>query len=1660
MGIRVTLERKEEIIKKFIAFLLIIALTMVDFALIGAEILLGEQASYAVDGTVVGTATNNKNVIFDAYFKDANGTVLTSKEESISNEDMKLYVQVVVINGGYFNGEINIGESNFRLKNEIKSNSINKIDGNTITLNQINSDEVAEIELGIEAIKDDTISSGLLNMTSKIAIKGTYRDSKEKDIDIKATREVQLVLQSPYTENEGMEITSAVITNKVYKINEKEKRVVQVLVESGLEGNRYPIKENKIEVEVPEGVEEVDVIARGKQASNGKEEKEFGKENWTYKEAESKVEIAIKNEEENQTIKWEKSGKDRVVVTYIMKAEANLEGKEIAATSKITMYDTKGTEKAGIVVAKIEGEKDGIITTGIGVEERSIYKGKIYSGEDREYKERTNIYVNSKKTGKDISIEKLASTYEATEGVVEANIEFVSTKINKEEVTRVLGTEGTLKILTLEGTEVVEINGETEADKEGKVTVSYPAGIKGIKIETTEVKGEGTITIESTKKIKADENSREIKRKYTGIKERVTGAEGTIELKETETKVKIEANKTTWSTLTKNDNVQITATLLTNDEKYDLYKNPTINIYLPQEIKDISINGINKMYADEMEIESARFYPSEKRIEIKLKGEQTQFRNDLTEGIKLVIDTDIILEKNQPTKNTVIKTIVTNENRENEVTLEEKEIQISSKKGVLLYESIEGYNNSNDKTETITSETVDAKLEMEAEEKQAKIQASIVNNYDESMTNVILLGKLPNLEKNSTIETDLLSTIKADNQETKVYYSTENTEIDSDKWTENVENINDIKMFKIQMDEVEPGEIVNITYPVLVPGNLEENAIANEELVLNYNYSGQELSTSASIRLASPVQVKANVDEEVAGQTFEEDGLVTNVVAVSANRELQDGEEISNGQTVSYTVKITNYTGKDLNNLKMIADHSNVTYYGEVRENGMYYEEDPSDILVYIRKVQDLENITKTEETLKAGETITYKYEFVPRKDKGNEVTGSIRISADDLEEQTISTITNPIKDAELAIDVLNAYNDNMVLYNEDLIRLQIDVENFTDEDKKDVILKMYTGNMQFSKETFDADSDINGNISYVKQSSSDNNVLDIKLKSLPKNSTTSIALPFIIKCDTENSNISTYCTITTDTETYYSNTFYKDFKKVGANIDAIQVADVESETVKMGDMIVYTAQISNLDETEDINDMIIEHTVTGGNSKIVSAYIENEYGEQQQIEVNSRDTVSSIYNLKAGQTINYVAEVIIEEDQEYNYNFTNPATSNISLNLDNGKIIGLNEISKTIDLEESNQDDEEDDNKEENNDNNNDNQDNENNNYEEEYEDFDDSSYSYSTDDGTNSSTRDSYLGSISGVAWIDNNRNGIKDDNEFINQMTVNLLNSRTGEIIKTTKTNENGEYNFTNLESDTYMVAFMYDNSTYQLTQYKVDNASESENSDVITKENYAITNEINVNGNSIYNIDAGFCKMQIFDLSLQKTISRVTIKTAKDTKVKEYNDQSLVKVEIHRKQIQNAVVQVEYKIKVTNEGELAGYANRIIDYIPKDMVYSPQNGNDWVLSSNNIIYSDALSNTLINPGESKELILIMTKNMNEENTGITINQAEIDSSSNDYNISDKDSIAGNKKDGEDDISTANIIISISTGVGKIILLTLGILIILTSAGFIVYKNKKEV
>lgn len=207
---------------------------------------------------------------------------------------------------------------------------------------------------------------------------------------------------------------------------------------------------------------------------------------------------------------------------------------------------------------------------------------------------------------------------------------------------------------------------------------------------------------------------------------------------------------------------------------------------------------------------------------------------------------------------------------------------------------------------------------------------------------------------------------------------------------------------------------------------------------------------------------------------------------------------------------------------------------------------------------------------------------------------------------------------------------------------------------------------------------------------------------------------------------------------------------------------------------------------------------------------------------------------------------------------------------------------------------------------------------------------------------------------------------------------------------------------------------------------------------------------------------------FDLSLKTWISKISTITQGNTTLMETGNSAdkkdVLKVDVKDEDINSSKIKFEYTIRVTNEGEIAGYASEIIDYIPKGLSFVKEDNPNWTIE-NNIAKTTYLSKEEINPGESKDIKIVLTWSNNGNNVNTQTNLIEISKIENEFDLKDIDSTPGDKVK-EDDIDEASVIISIKTGLNSITTKTL--LIVLTILLIVVivvdnilkrkYKNKK--
>ena len=179
------------------------------------------------------------------------------------------------------------------------------------------------------------------------------------------------------------------------------------------------------------------------------------------------------------------------------------------------------------------------------------------------------------------------------------------------------------------------------------------------------------------------------------------------------------------------------------------------------------------------------------------------------------------------------------------------------------------------------------------------------------------------------------------------------------------------------------------------------------------------------------------------------------------------------------------------------------------------------------------------------------------------------------------------------------------------------------------------------------------------------------------------------------------------------------------------------------------------------------------------------------------------------------------------------------------------------------------------------------------------------------------------------------------------------------------------------------------------------------------------------------------VEYFDLSLLKYVTKAIVTENGKTKTTKTGNTGAStditpKVEIYRKRVKTTIVKFEYTIKVTNEGDIEGYAKELTDYVPEGLKFYSEDNKGWKDEGNNVISTELLKDTLLKPGQSATVKVILRWVNGENNLGLKTNVAEISKDYNEKGVPDRDSTPDNKKPGEDDIDDAPVLLTISTGI----------------------------
>ena len=1327
-------------------------------------------------------------------------------------------------------------------------------------------------------------------------------------------------------------------------------------------------------------------------------------------------------------------------------------------------YEVK--ESLGSIVS-IDSESDKSIKLG-NILSNSLSEENAYK---TNYETKFNIDVSSTEMCENVLIRSNTPEFENEDSTFETSkILFKQVKVSKDNFEKMLGQDGAIQIINENNEVIATLNKNSKVDNNAYVV---DIDTNNICIKTSKPQTEGILSIQTEKEIIKTEYSYEQIKTFSNINEKYTGSilyaenaeskvsdiENKIELEKPETNAELAISRKTLSTIADNNDIKLEVKLNNSSEENDLYKNPRCQLTFPEYINEVNVKNIAIANSEDVfKIASNEIGKDETGrnvLDITLEGTQTKYNsNTLSNGTSIIINCNMKLNLYTPTSNAKIEMKYLNENATkyknevNNVGYAETEVEYKAPVGVVSINRISNYENTGKTLTSVDQGKVTDKIEIFDDAKVATMDIMVMNNNENDCNDIKILGRIPfkgnkdvttGKDLGTTVDTELVSKINEDENNKSgatIYYSdngeaTEDLENVENNWTTNPENLGDIKSYLIVLDsyEMKPGEILKYTYQYKIPANLEHNANIYGSFKTIYNNLNQ-VTNIKEVSTADVVGLTTGVGPQIAVQT------ITNVK-----------NSIKEYEKVKYTITIENTGSEVAENIKVdtkvptgatVATHS--SYNSVESTKGWTLKSDreivttieklnPGDIkkvefFVQANKLPTIEEYYAGEDGFTKNEDGTYsinqsyvdengttKYE-----DKKIDSIPEIKlvcestITAEDLAKEIKTEDSGiTVEKSNLVAEETIETKDSIAAENE-TIESKIQIKNNSNDTMKNIIVsKVLPEGLNYSDSYIRGYEDDGITLKKIKTTNydSDSRTVTWVVDELKPGRTVLLTGDWVVgqlKENTYKDTIATKSNILVNGEQYQAGEV--DITVGRPNLEVSQTSNQTNQYVKPGDQIKYTFTVKNTGSVR-ANNVTLTDTLPNEVSIKKLVYTVDGVEVSKVVAKNEDATVYTSILPEGKLEATVTAEVNNIDTAQRTITNVGKVESNDISKLNSNEVVNI--IERTSDTVGTDTEKE------------NTNKDTTNNN-------------ANNSQNTSNENVKDKY--DIKGIAWLDKNKNGQRDggDNKLAG-IEVKLINSKTAEQVNKTVTNQDGEYQFSNLENGTYIVMFYYDNSKYALAEYKKQNVAEDKNSDVIaTTENdktVATTDVITIENGSKSNIDMGLVEATTFDLALTKAISKVTVQTKNGTKSYDFDNTDLAKVDINAKYLSGATVIVEYTFTVKNEGELEGYAKQLVDYMPKELEFNTELNKNWHKGNDGNLYTEELANTPIQAGESKTVKLVLTKAMTDTNTGIVNNQAEISKDYNKAGIADKDSTPGDQDQKDDDMSSADLIIGVKTG-----------------------------
>ena len=319
----------------------------------------------------------------------------------------------------------------------------------------------------------------------------------------------------------------------------------------------------------------------------------------------------------------------------------------------------------------------------------SIYKGYLYANAvstkayETKYTSIEKLEINSLDNIDCFVVSEAVDSIKTKDGEVLSLLglnEYKTTSVSKKVFDEMFGTEGYMEIYS-DGQLLGRIDSESPVEDEAYV-YTYETRVSSVEFKLNKVKSVGCLEILNNKVIKkiATFDRAQIKN-FSNIETKVevkeiakvakneivlSLAEKVVDiiLEDTESRMDLLMNVDTLSASTEND-VAFTVTLRTNEERYELFKNPEIQIELPSDVTEVEIVNIQLLYKNGLSVDTFKVVDGEfgkKIIMIRLVGTQVEYTPGLlANGTTIELTTKVKLNRMTTNKETQIEFKYTNE---------------------------------------------------------------------------------------------------------------------------------------------------------------------------------------------------------------------------------------------------------------------------------------------------------------------------------------------------------------------------------------------------------------------------------------------------------------------------------------------------------------------------------------------------------------------------------------------------------------------------------------------------------------------------------------------------------------------------------------------------------------------------------------------------------------------------------------------------------------------------------------------------------------------------------------------------------------------------------------------------------------------------------------